>query len=85
MQEFVNKEKALELSKEIETTVLETNLSINAATRLISEQYKKNRPHSDQTYEDENKNILKSILTYKVNIENGELYFEDDGQTFKEL
>lgn len=49
MQEFLEKDKALELSKEIEVTALETNLNINAATRLVVEQYKKAHSSTDQS------------------------------------
>lgn len=84
MQEFLEKEKALELSKEIEVAALETSLSINAATRLIAEQYKKNHLHSDQTNEDDNEKILNDILTDKLEIDNYGVY-ENDGQTIRRL
>lgn len=58
MQEFLEKEKALELAKEVEVTTLETNLNINAATRLIIERYKKTHSLSDQTIENEQMKLL---------------------------
>ena len=66
MQEVYEKEKALELAIEVEAIALETNLNINAATRLIIERYKKTHSLSDQTIENEQMKLLKNIITDKM-------------------
>lgn len=85
MQEVYEKEKALELAKEVEVTTLETNLNINAATRLILEQYKKTHSLTDQSIENESMKPLQNIITDKEDIDNNEIYDIDSGQTIRDL
>lgn len=85
MQEFYEKEKALELAKEVEVTTLETNLNINAATRLILEQYKKTHSLTDQSIENESMKLLKNSIADKEDIDNGEVYEINTGQTIRDL
>jgi hypothetical protein len=84
MQEFVDKEKALELSKEIETAALETNLNIKAAERLVLEQYKKTLSLATTQGKEHNK-TFNDIITDDEDIDNGEIYRMDSGQTLREL
>lgn len=84
MQEFVDKEKALELSKEIETAALETNLNIKAAERLVLEQYKKALSLATTQGKEHNK-TFNDIITDDEDIDNGEIYRMDSGQTLREL
>lgn len=84
MQEFVNKEKALELSKEIEAAALETNLNIKAAERLVLEQYKKAHSLATTQGKEHNK-TFNDIITDDEDIDNGEIYRMDSGQTIREL
>lgn len=84
MQEFVNKEKALELSKEIEAAALETNLNIKAAERLVLEQYKKALSLATTQGKEHNK-TFNDIITDDEDIDNGEIYRMDSGQTIREL
>lgn len=53
IQEFLEREKALELAKEVEKVKADmTNqLNVKAVTRLVEEQYKKSSIPSDQTRE----------------------------------
>ena len=86
MQEIFEKDKALELAKEVEKVKedMTNQLNVNAVTRLVAEQYKKNCPHSDQTNEDSNKNIINDILTDKVDIDNNGIY-DRTGETIGEF
>lgn len=84
MQEFVDKEKALELSKEIETAALETSLNIKAAERLVLEQYKKALSLATTQGKEHNK-TFNDIITDDEDIDNGEIYRMDSGQTLREL
>ena len=84
MQEFIEKEKALELSKEIEVAALETNLNTNAAIRLVVEQYKKScsLPTSKRNNDTKTTNY---IISDDEDIDNGEVYNIESGQTIKDL
>lgn len=84
MQEFVDKEKALELSKEIEAAALETNLNIKEAERLVLEQYKKAHSLATTQGKEHNK-TFNDIITDDEDIDNGEIYRMDSGQTIREL
>lgn len=78
--------EALRLAKEVENIKINTDifLSVNAMSRLVAEQYKKNHLHSDQTNEDDNEKILNDILTDKLEIDNYGVY-DKDGQTLRRL
>lgn len=78
--------EALRLAKEVENIKINTDifLSVNAMSRLVAEQYKKNHLHSDQTNEGDNKKILNDILTDKLEIDNHGIY-DKDGQTLRRL
>ena len=84
MQEFVNKEKALELSKEIEAAALETNLNIKAAERLVLEQYKKAHSLATTQGKEHNK-TFNDIIPLGTDIDNGDIYNLETGQTLREL
>lgn len=49
--------EALRLAKEVENIKINTELNINIEdmAKLVSSQYKKNHPHSDQTNEGDSK------------------------------
>lgn len=84
MQEFLERDKDLELSKEIEVAALETSLNINAATRLVVEQYKKAQSLAT-TQEKEHLKTFNDIITDKEDIDNGDIYDKSTGQTIREL
>jgi hypothetical protein len=84
MQEFVDKEKALELSKEIETVALETNLNIKAAERLVLEQYKKALSLATTQGKEHNK-TFNDIITDDEDIDNHKVIDIDSGQTIRDL
>lgn len=84
MQEFLEKDKALELSKEIEVTALETNLNINAATRLVAEQYKKAQSPATKQGKEHNK-TFNDIIPPGTDIDNEQVYIKETGEIFKDL
>lgn len=86
MRELLERNKALELAREVEKVKedMTNQLDVQAVTRLVAEQYKKNHLHSDQTNEDDNEKILNDILTDKLEIDNYGVY-DIDGQTLRRL
>lgn len=86
MQELLERDKALELAREVEKVKedMTNQLDVQAITRLVAEQYKKNHLHSDQTDEGDNEKILNDILTDKLEIDNHGIN-NKDGQTIRGL
>lgn len=86
MRELLERDKALELAREVEKVKedMTNQLDVQAVTRLVAEQYKKNHLHCDQTDEGDNEKILNDILTDKLEIDNHGIY-NKDGQTLRGL
>lgn len=85
MREYLRKEEALKLSKEVARLVLDKNLTIREAERIVLEKYKKAHSLTDQSIENEHSKTNNDIIPLGVDIDNGKLYFEKNGQTFKDL
>ena len=85
MRQLLRKEEALKLSKEIAKLVLDKNLTIREAERIVLEKYKKVHSLPDQSIGNEHIKIFNDIIPPGVDIDNRELYFEENGQTFKDL
>lgn len=77
--------KELEMAKEIEVASLYTELNISAATRLVSEQYKKTQSLSDQTKGNEHEQTFNDIISPGADVDNGQVYDKLTGNTIKDL
>lgn len=62
MREILEKAKALEVSKEIETAYLYSNLNAAAAEREVFEQYKKAQSLTDQSIGNEDTKTTNTIV-----------------------
>ena len=87
MQEFLEKDKALELAKEVEKVKedMTNQLNVNAVTRLVVEQYKKAHYSTDQSKSNKHNKTFNDIITDKEDIDNNEVYDIETGQTIREL
>lgn len=77
--------KELEMAKEIEVASLYTELNISAATRLVSEQYKKAHNSTDQSMRNEHEQLFNDIIPPGIDIDNGQVYDKLTGNTIKGL
>lgn len=86
MQEFFEKDKALELAREIEKVKEDMNkqLNVNAVTRLVVEQYKKAQSPATKQGKEHNK-IFNDIIPPGTDIDNDQVYIEETGEIFKDL
>jgi len=84
--ELVKKHEALKLAKEVARAKQDTTKEIGVveATTIVAEQYKKAQSLAAKQGKEHNK-ITNAILTDKVNIDNGDLYFDGVGDTIGEL
>jgi len=85
MREILEKAKALEVSKEIETAYLYSNLNAAAAEREVLEQYKKAQSLTDQDKGKEPMKELNNIITDSEDLDNGQVYDKLTGNTIREL
>ncbi len=87
MQEFLEKDKALELAREVEKVKedMTKQLNVNAVTRPVAEQYKKAHYSTDQSKSYEYLKTFNDIITDKEDIDNGEIYDISTGQTIREM
>lgn len=77
--------KELEMAKEV-ARIYPQKKDYKEAYREVVEQYKEAHNSTDQSKSYEpNTKILNAILTDKVEIDNGDLYFEGIGETIGEL
>lgn len=77
--------KELEMAKEIEVASLYTKLNISAATRLVSEQYKKTHNSTDQSKSYEHKKTFNDIIPPGEDVDNGQVYDKFTGNTIRDL
>lgn len=87
MQEVFEEFEALELAKEVEKAKedMTKNLNVNAVTRLVAEQYKKAHSLCDQTKENESMKLLNKIIPPGTDIDNDQIYIEENGQVLRDL
>lgn len=74
----------LDMAKEVNLLMRE-GLSYQAALRQVKEMYEKAHSLCDQTKENEPMKPLQNIITDKEDIDNGEGYEINTGQTIKDL
>lgn len=74
----------LDMSKEVDLLMRE-GLSYQAALRQVKEMYKKAHSLCDQTIENESMKLLNKIIPPGTDIDNDQIYIEDNGQTIREL
>ncbi|MCF0149683.1 MAG: hypothetical protein HUJ77_14960 [Clostridium sp.] len=87
MQEFLEKDKALELAKEVEKVKedMTKQLNVNAVTRLVAEQYKKAHYSTDQSKSYEHNKTFNDIIPLETDIDNGQLFDIKTGETTRDL
>lgn len=74
----------LDMSKEVDLLMRE-GLSYQAALRQVKEIYEKAHSLTDQSIENESMKLLNKIITDKEDIDNGEVYNIESGQTIRDL
>ncbi len=86
MQEIFEKDKALELAREIEKVKedMTKQLNVNAVTRLLAEQYKKAQSPVTKQGKEHNK-TFNDIIPPGTDIDNDQVYIEETGEIFKDL
>ena len=75
--------KELEMAKEIEVASLYTELNISAATRLVSEQYKKSCSNAGQ--QKEQPQTFNDIISDTEDVDNGPVTDKDTGYVKRDL
>lgn len=87
MQEFLEKDKALELAREVEKVKedMTNQLNVNAVTRLVAEQYKKAHYSTDQSKSYEHLKTFNDIIPPGTDIDNDQVYIKETGEIFKDL
>ncbi|WP_195264071.1 hypothetical protein [Clostridium sp. 1001275B_160808_H3] len=86
IQEFLEREKALELAKEVEKVKADmTNqLNVKAVTRLVEEQYKKAQSPATKQGKEHNK-TFNDIIPLGTDIDNNQVYILETGEVLKDL
>lgn len=74
----------LDMAKEVDLLMRE-GLSYQAALRQVKEMYEKAHSLCDQTKENEPMKPLQNIITDKEDIDNDQIYIEDNGQVLRDL
>lgn len=74
----------LDMSKEVDLLMRE-GLSYQAALRQVKEMYEKAHSLTDQSIENESMKLLKNSIADKEDIDNGEVYDIESGQTIRDL
>ena len=74
----------LDMSKEVDLLMRE-GLSYQAALRQVKEMYEKAHSLTDQSIENESMKLLKNSIADKEDIDNGEVYNIESGQTIRDL
>ena len=85
MREYLKKEEALKLSKEVARLVLDKNLTIREAERIVLEKYKKAHSLTDQSIENKHTKTFNDIIPPGTDIDNNEIYDIESGQTIRDL
>ncbi len=87
MQEILNKYEALRLAKEVENIKLNTDINISTEdmAKLVSNQYKKAQSLTDQDKGKEHTKTINDIIPLGADIDNGDIYNLETGQTIREL
>lgn len=74
----------LDMSKEVDLLMRE-GLSYQAALRQVKEMYEKAHSLCDQTKENEQMKLLNKIIPPGTDIDNDQIYIEDNGQVLRDL
>lgn len=74
----------LDMSKEVDLLMRE-GLSYEAALRQVKEMYKKAHSLTDQSIENERLKTFNDIIADKEDIDNGDIFNIETGQTVREL
>lgn len=74
----------LDMAKEVDLLMRE-GLSYQAALREVKEIYEKAHSLTDQSIENKQMKLLKNSIADKEDIDNGEVYNIESGQTIKDL
>ena len=74
----------LDMAKEVDLLMRE-GLSYQAALRQVKEMYEKAHSLCDQTKENEHEQSFNDIIAENEDIDNGDIYNLETGQTVKEL
>lgn len=74
----------LDMSKEVDLLMRE-GLSYQAALRQVKEMYEKAHSLCDQTKENEQMKLLNKIIPPGTDIDNDQIYIEENGQVLRDL
>lgn len=74
----------LDMAKEVDLLMRE-GLSYQAALREVEEMYKKAHSLTDQSIENEHEQSFNDIIAENEDIDNGEVYNIESGQTIRDL
>lgn len=74
----------LDMSKEVDLLMRE-GLSYQAALRQVKEMYEKAHSLCDQTKENEPMKLLNKIIPPGTDIDNDQIYIEENGQVLRDL
>lgn len=80
----IENEIKLDMAKEVDLLMRE-GLSYEAALRQVKETYEKARSLTDQSIENEHEQSFNDIIAENEDIDNGDIYNLETGQTVKEL
>lgn len=87
MRELIKKHEALKLAREVEKAKQDSTkeISIEKATTIVAQQYKKAQSLTDQDKGKEHPKTFNDIIPLGTDIDNGDIYNLETGQTIKEL
>lgn len=74
----------LDMAKEVDLLMRE-GLSYQAALRQVKEMYKKAHSLTDQSIENESMKLLNKIIPPGTDIDNDQIYIEENGQVLRDL